>query len=208
MKSQCFKSAVAGLCERQRPPAQPQPQQIAEADSVGARSSVGAPVLHKPEVPQTLSRLRRSCETLCLSRWDVASLRDNSSFAPYFSTIWNSERTRSNWISPKLTNWQFYTVLLPLCSWKSPHWCREEVRACFGLSAIRFTSGTICLIILLCICFQGARFILPPKHSCDYMWYLSICKHGFHFSTSPTALAPLTGFTYQVWKSQIMLPLI
>lgn len=64
----------------------------------------------QPE-PQTASGQQRSCEACCLSRQDQASWQQLLHFP--VCIIWNSDRTRSNWISPKFTNWQFM-LLLPM----------------------------------------------------------------------------------------------
>lgn len=155
MKSQHCKSGVAGLPEGQCLPAQQAPSSLPRQNSAGAGSSVEAGSLCLTQRQSAINSFQTP-EKL----WDLVSLKVRFGLfkrqwllCSLFSTIWNSDRTRSNWISPKFTNWQFYAVLLPLCSWKSPHWCREEVRPCFGLSSTLFGSGTISLVILSSVCF-------------------------------------------------------
>lgn len=174
------------------PPAQPSPQLIPEAEFRSSQQLSGS---WRPLLQKCLNLFpdSREAETLCLSRWDLASSRDKLVLCSIFSTTWDSHRSRSNWILPKLTNWQFFAVLFPLYSWNPP---------------LKQNSGTISLVILPGVHFPGVHFVLPSWHSCKYSWNLPKCKYCSHLSSSPAPPAPLSVFWYWVYKQQTELPLI
>lgn len=118
--------------------------------------------------------------------------------------IWNSDRTRSNWISPKFTNWQFM-LLLPMFQKISLLMQRSETMFSF----LQPLWALAPFLLLVCYVPASKVYVFP------LLFIKTVNAGGTHLAASIALIFPVPQHHmppsldshWRVWKCQTVLPL-